>query len=501
MAEARDAPPVGSEALLLTVEEMGRADRAAVAAGVAGEALMAEAGRAIAQAIRVRWSPRPTLVLCGPGNNGGDGFVVARRLREAGWPVRLALLGDRTRLSGDAAAHAALWEGPVEALEPALLEGAELVVDALFGAGLSRPLEGAAAAVVEAANAGSAPLVAVDVPSGLSGDSGAPLGALAARAALTVTFFRKKPGHLLFPGRALCGDLVVADIGIPEAVLAGVAPRSWENAPALWRGQLPRRRHDSHKYDYGHVLVAGGPMTGAGRLAAVAALRAGAGLVSVAAAVADRLVYALASPSLIVRDCEDAAGWQALLEDGRLNALLLGPGLGRSEDSWQRVLASLGSGRATLLDADAITLGEGRAHRLFGAVRGPTVLTPHDGEFRRLFPDLEGDRLTRARQAAGRSGCVVLLKGSDSVVAAPDGRAAITANAPPSLATAGSGDVLSGLVAGLLAQGLPAFEAAALAAWLHGEAATLAGPGLISEDLPAAAARALGQVLSTARFS
>ncbi|SMF24430.1 NAD(P)H-hydrate epimerase [Tistlia consotensis] len=495
--EAKGAAPVAPEALLLSVAEMAAADRAAMARGVAGTELMEQAGRAVELAIRARWSARPTLVLCGPGNNGGDGFVAARRLQAAGWPVRLALLGTGDGLTGDAAHHAALWEGPVEALAPAGLAGAELIVDALFGAGLSRPLEGAAAATVEAANAAAVPLVAVDVPSGLSGDTGAPLGPLAAEAALTVTFFRKKPGHLLYPGRRLCGEIRLADIGIPDSVLPELALKAWQNGPALWRSAFPRRRPESHKYDYGHAVVAGGPMTGAARLAALAALRVGAGLVSIAARPEDRVIYALASPSLIVRDCAEPAAWEALIEDERLNALVVGPGLGRGDTAWQLAHAALATGRATVLDADAVTAAEGRGHALFRAVRGPVVLTPHDGEFRRLFPDLEGDRLVRARRAAERSGCVVLLKGADGVVAAPDGRAAITVNAPPALATAGTGDVLAGTIGGLLAQGMPAFEAAAAGAWLQGEAAALAGAGMISQDLP----ERISQVLRGAAFS
>ncbi len=484
---------------ILTVDEMYRADSAATAAGVPGEELMENAGAAIARAMLERWSPRAVLVLCGPGNNGGDGFVVARHLAAEGWNARPALLGQRERLKGDAAHHAALWEGETAALDDAFVQDptnfqeAELVVDALFGAGLSRALDGVARAAVEAVAAHGLPVVAVDVPSGVSGDSGELLGGVGFEAVLTVTFFRKKPGHLLLPGRARCGELVVADIGIPEAVLDEIAPAAHENAPALWRGALPRRGLEDHKYRFGHALISGGAeMTGAARLAARAALRVGAGLVTVACPRAVLPVYALSTASVITAPAEDAAGFAKLLAEPRKNAVLVGPGNGVTADTKERALAALGAGKAVVLDADALTVFADRPQALTEAIAGPCVLTPHEGEFARVFPDLAGSKLERARQAARESGAVILLKGADTVIAAPDGRAAINANAPPSLATAGSGDVLAGLIVGLLAQAVPPFEAAAAGAWLQGEAAALVGPGLISEDL----SEALPKVLS-----
>ncbi|MCH8996707.1 MAG: NAD(P)H-hydrate dehydratase, partial [Proteobacteria bacterium] len=395
--------------------------------------------------------------------------------------------------------HAGLWDGAVEALDeaavPGLFGGAELVIDALFGAGLSRPLEGAARAAVEAVNAGGLAVAAVDVPSGVAGDSGALVGEVAVRAALTVTFSRKKPGHLLLPGRTLCGEVVVADIGIPETVLTGIGPQTFENGPALWSARYPWRRPDSHKYHFGHALILGGAvMTGAGRLAARAALRAGAGLVTVACTRATLPIYALSAPSIITAPVETEADYQALLADRRKNAVLLGPGNGVGPQTRGRALAALGAGKAAalgagkavVLDADALTSFEARPSDLFEAIEGPCVLTPHEGEFGRLFADRDGDKLVRARAAAALSGAVVLLKGADSVIAAPDGRAAINANAPPELATAGTGDVLAGLIVGLLAQGMTSFDAACAAAWLHGETGAALGPGLIAEDLPEA---------------
>ena len=465
---------------LISVAEMYAADAAAARAGTPGLTLMENAGRAVAHAVMRRWAPRPVALLCGPGNNGGDGFVAARLLADAGWPVRLGLLGARERLTGDAAAMAARWEGPVEPLAPALLDGAPLVVDALFGAGLTRPLAGAALALAEESAARGLPCAAVDIPSGIHGDSGAALGG-AFRAALTVTFGRRKYGHLLLPGRLCAGELVCADIGIPPAALAAGEARVHENAPALWRALLPAPAPDGHKYSRGHALVVGGDgaHSGAARLAARAALRAGAGLVTVHAPEAALPVYAAQLTAVMVASTVDLG---AALADERRNALLIGPGCGVSPATRERTLRALGAGKRCVLDADALTAFRGEPAALFAALGPDAVLTPHEGEYRRLFSH-QGDKLARARAAARESGAVVALKGADSVIAAPDGRAAINANAPPTLATAGTGDVLAGFILGLLAQGMPAFEAAAAGVWLHGAAAAAFGPGLIAEDL------------------
>ncbi|MEX2408060.1 MAG: NAD(P)H-hydrate dehydratase, partial [Rhodovibrionaceae bacterium] len=292
---------------------------------------------------------------------------------------------------------------------------------------------------------------------------------------------------------------------IPDAELDEIGPRLWENRPDLWQAQYPRRSASGHKYRHGHALIAGGSeMTGAGRLASRSALRCGAGLVTVAAPRAALLAYQLESPSLLATACEDENAWQGLLADTRRNALLLGPGGGVGPEMRKWVLSSLATGRATVLDADALTSFADDPASLFDAIAGPCVLTPHEGEFARLFPDLEGDKLARARAAAQGSGAVVLLKGADSVIAAPDGRAAINANAPPELATAGAGDVLAGMILAYLAQGTDPFEAACMAAWLHGDAAARFGAGLISEDLPEllpAAQQALFALLSDSRNS
>lgn len=475
---------------LLTVAEMYRADALAAASGVPGLDLMEAAGAAVAKEVRRRWRPRPVAVLCGPGNNGGDGFVVARLLAGAGWPVQVGLLGRRESLKGDAAVNAGRWSGPVSSLGDDLLAGAPLVIDALFGAGLARPLEGIARSLVQRIDAGNFDCLAVDVPSGVAGDSGAVLGT-APKCRATVTFFRAKPGHWLLPGRDLCGDLVVADIGIPDAVLDDIRPRTFVNGPDLWGAAFPWPAPGSHKYARGHAVVLGGAaMTGAARLAASGARRAGAGLLTLAAPPEAAGVYRAGEPGVIVAEVGDDGAFAALLGDPRKNAVLLGPGAGIGEVTRRRVLAALGVGKACVLDADALTCFRDDPQTLFRAVAGPCVLTPHEAEFARLF-SLAGDRLARARAAAAASGCVVLLKGSDTVIAAPDGRAAINGNAPPDLASGGTGDVLAGLVLGLLAQGMEAFAAAAAAAWLHGAAAAEFGPGLIAEDLPAVLPRVL----------
>ena len=472
-------------AALLTVEEAYAADKAAMQTGIDGATLMENAGAAVARAIADRWTPRPVTVLCGPGNNGGDGFVAARYLSKRGWPVALALLGDQGALMGDAGHHADLWTGEVMPLGSVTFEGTGLVIDALFGAGLSRPLDGVSREVVERLGESGVPVVAVDMPSGVKGDDGRVLGEVAAKADLTVTFFRKKPGHLLFPGRFFSGDTIIADIGIPGDVLGEIAPRCFENDPALWLEQLPRRRFDSHKYDFGHALVVGGgELTGAARLAARAAMRVGSGLVSLTCPPPMVAVYASGFPSLMVRPTGGPGDLSAMLRDQRRNAILVGPGFGLTKNTREIVALVLGTRRSTVLDADALTAYHQDPDTLFARLKSPCVLTPHEGEFTRLFPELDGDKLQRCRAAAAMSGAIVVLKGADTVVAAPDGRAAINGNAPPWLATAGTGDVLAGLVLGLLAQSMPPFEAACAAVWLQGAVAADIGPGLIAEDLP-----------------
>lgn len=477
---------------VLSVQQMYAADAAAMAGGVSGPDLMEAAGWAVAAVLRRRFPPCRVLVLCGPGNNGGDGFVVARLLARRGWPVRLALLGERSRLTGDAAIHAARWQGEILPITPAIFDGCAVVVDALFGAGLARPLEGLARRLVEEIGRRRLPCIAIDVPSGVHGDTGQVLGC-APQALATVTFFRKKPGHLLLPGRALCGELVVAQIGIPETVLETLQPTLWENGPTRW--SLPHPDPLGHKYARGHAVVVGGAeMSGAARLAARAARRVGAGLVTVAVPREALSLVAADSPGNLLSALED---FETLLADRRRNALLIGPGCGRGAATAERALAALRAGKACVVDADALTSLAVQPEALFDHGDTPCLLTPHDGEFTQLFPDLSGSRLERARAAARRSGCVVLLKGGDTVIAAPDGRAVINSNAPPDLATAGSGDVLAGIAVGLLAQGMPVWPAACAAAWLHGAAAARFGRGLIAEDIAGCLPAVLKEIPST----
>ncbi|VBB69498.1 NAD(P)HX epimerase / NAD(P)HX dehydratase [invertebrate metagenome] len=471
-------------AAVLTVAEMSQADKAATTMGIPGLRLMEAAGFAIAKAV-CRRHKQPVAILCGPGNNGGDGFVAARWLARAGWVVHLSLLGRRESLRGDAAAAAALWRGAVAPLSINSLCGCTLVIDALFGAGLARPLEGAARAVVKTINHRKLPVVAVDIPSGLHGDTGKALGDCALQADVTVTFFRPKPAHLLLPGRSLCGTLVVADIGIPNAVLDSIGPQIFINGPHLW--PLPRSTPSDHKYQRGHVIAVGGAvMTGAVRLATRAARRVGVGLLTIAAPQAALSLYAMDAPGVIVVPCDRADNLATLLADARRNAVLIGPGAGRSAETRAAVTTVLDSTRPCVLDADALTSFSDNPAALFAGLHASCVLTPHDGEYTALFGEQACSRLERARIAARLTGAVVLLKGSDTVIAAPNGLAVINTNAPPMLATAGAGDVLAGLIVGLLAQGMDPFAAACAAAWLHGAAAARVGLGLIAEDLPEA---------------
>lgn len=482
---------------ILTNEQMAEADRLAVAMGVPSLTLMENAGRAVAdEAEKMVDQGAKIVVLCGPGNNGGDGFVAARLLKERGYDVAVYLYGEIAKLKGDAAEMAKRWQamGAVAALSkaPSAFDDCELIIDALFGAGLARALNEEASAAVAAANRADAARLAVDVPSGLSGTTGQPVGEVVLHADRTVTFFRLKPGHVLSPGRDLCGLVVLSDIGIPDAVLgdrifAGVK----SNRPAgLWLDELPLPGRSSHKYTHGHAIAVSGPAesTGAIRLAARASLRIGAGLVTVASPRAAFPVNAAHLTAIMVRPFQVPDGLAEILADKRRNAVLIGPGCGVGAETRNMVQIALQSGASCVLDADALTTFSEDAENLaamIGSVSNrAVVLTPHEGELKRLFPDLAGSKLERARAAAARSSAIVVLKGPDTVIAATDGRAAININAPPWLATAGSGDVLAGLITGLLAQGMPGFEAACAAVWIHGECANRFGPGLIAEDLP-----------------
>ena len=479
---------------VLTTTEMEHADRLAIAGGTPGFALMLRAGQAVAEAAMDLAEQGPILVVAGRGNNGGDGFVAATELVARGRSVSIVLLCERDTLQGDAALAARGWKGPVLPCDVRAIGAPALIIDALFGAGLNRPVKGDPHDIIEAINASGAPVLSVDLPSGINGTTGAVMG-VAVRATETVTFFRRKPGHLLLPGRVHCGRVRLVDIGIEAGVLDEIRPLTFENIPKLWRASFPVPRIDGHKYARGHAIVVSGELaaTGAARLAARGALRAGAGLVTLASPRDALAINASALTAVMIRAIDTKAEFAELLTDKRLNACVIGPGAGMGERTRDLVLAALSAKRGLVLDADALTSFADAPNHLFETIKSSgnsqVILTPHEGEFPRLFSDMDNkhplrSKLERVRAAAERSGAVVLLKGPDTVVASPDGRAAISANAPPWLATAGAGDVLAGMIAGFLAQGAAAFEAACMGAWMHGEAGSEAGPGLIAEDLP-----------------
>ncbi len=479
------------DADLLTTAQMREADRLAMAAGIAGLTLMRRAGQAVAAVAQRGLREGSAIgVLCGPGNNGGDGYVAAARLRGLGFAVRLFALAP-PRPETDAARAAAFWGGPVEHVAAFQPEAFELVIDALLGAGLTRMVSGEEAALIARLNDAERPVLAVDLPSGVDGDTGAVRG-VAVKAQRCVTFFRAKPGHFLYPGRALAGVVDVADIGIEAHVLGSIKPLTFANLPALWGGHLAAGAATQHKYARGHALIIAGGREGAGaaRLAARAALRIGAGLVTLAVPPEAFATYAARGPDALM--FRAMTSLEDMLQDQRRNAVLIGPAHGLGPATRAAVLHLMASPRALVLDADALTSFAGEAALLRDAARSraaPCIMTPHEGEFARLMAgslDSTQDKLSRARQAAQMLHGVVVLKGADTVIAAPDGRAAINANAPPWLATAGSGDVLAGMATGLLAQGLPAFEAACAAVYLHGAAGRAAGRGLIADDLPEA---------------
>jgi hydroxyethylthiazole kinase-like uncharacterized protein yjeF len=456
-----------SSRTILTAAEMRAAEEAAIAAGTPVETLMERAGQGAAEAIWRFAGPLPTLVLCGPGNNGGDGYVIARELAARGMAVRVAALAEpRTPAAGAACAS---WTGPIEALADAA--PAMLLVDALFGTGLGRPLDAGTADTLARLARQGAVRVAIDLPSGAATDDGAILSPIP-EFDLTVTFQTLKPSHLLQPAARQMGRLVIADIGIEAA----------SDLHEIGRPNLTAPGPDAHKFSRGLVTIIAGAMPGASVLAANAAARAGAGAVRLQAR---EPVAGLAAA--VVQTPGDPL---ARLDDKRIGALLLGPGLKPDEEGRTLLEAALAAGHPLVLDAGALRL---LAERGLQGAEG-AILTPHEGEFAALFGDLQGSKVERARAAAAACGAVIVYKGPDTVVAAPDGRAAI-ATAPHWLASAGTGDVLAGTIAALRARGLGPFAAACAGVWLHGRAAKLAGPGLIADDLVAQLPAAISECL------
>lgn len=475
---------------LFSPEEMAEADRLTIAAGTPGYTLMKRAGAGLASyCLQAFPRVRKIGVFCGPGNNGGDGFLVAQLVMEAGHSVRLGLLGQTEALTGDAARAMADWQGETEPVHALLSDEFDLIIDAVFGAGLSRDVSGEAATLIEALNGCSSPILSVDLPSGIDGRTGQVRG-VAIRADASVTFHRKKPGHVLYPGRSHCGRIRVIDIGINEDAQTSLNIRLFENQPSLWTSAFPTADPAQHKYTRGHAVVLSGPefATGAARLTAKAALRAGAGLVTLAGEANALRIHAAHLTAIMLKPVESPDDLSRLLSDQRICAIALGPGFGVSKDKWDLIDICLASDKALVLDADALTLLSENSSNQLNVLAGrttPFVLTPHEGEFKRLFPDLAeiDSKVEKARQAAVRARAICVLKGPDTVIAAPDGRAAINTNAPPWLATAGSGDTLAGIITGLVAQGMPAFEAACAGVWLHGEAANRLGRGMTADDL------------------
>jgi NAD(P)H-hydrate epimerase len=497
---------------LVTAAQMRATEQAAFAAGLDSYDTMRRAGQAVTEAIRAAWSPRSTLVICGPGNNGGDGYVVAQDLALAGWPV--VVVASAAPGTVDARRAAEAWTsgggsiviGNLDQIAWPSADG--LIVDGLFGTGLTRAIAGDAAMLIGKANNALAPIIAIDIPSGVEADSGAILGP-AIQASMTVTFAWGKPGHLLLPGRGLTGQLIVADIGLPSVPLAGDGPDLLTTEPGWWRVLLPIPDAAAHKFTRGHLVAIGGAvMTGAVRLAVRAARRAGVGLATVLAPASVVPIYAADQPGIIVRSRieklsakgnKDQVSLPAILSDNRVSAVLIGSGLSPDSETADLLRAALASGRPLVIDGgglDALVALPSK-FSLAPLAGGIRILTPHEGEFRRICPDLTASsKVDRALAAARRFGAIIVLKGADTVIAAPDNRAAINPAAPAYLATAGSGDVLAGIIAGLLAQGMAAFPAACAGVWLHAEAARLFGPGLLAEDLPDLLPSAISGLLS-----
>lgn len=474
------------EPAILTCAAMGRADAFAMVHGVSGERLMDAAGQGLADAVMSRWAPRLTAVLCGPGNNGGDGWVAARHLQAAGWPVEVFSLVEPASLKGDAAAAATGWTGDVKPLDGCDPSRFGLVIDALFGAGLARPLTGEPARLARDCAASDAVMVAADVPSGVHGDRAVPLGEAAFTADLTVTFHRRKPAHVLHPAAGRCGELVLVDIGIPQGWAAEAEPCAVLNDPDLWAAPGLALAASAHKHSRGRLCVMSGPRgaSGAARLAARAGLIGGAGFVTVLCGQGALNEIASAEAGLVARAYDREADFAAVLAAHRASAAVLGPGGGLGSGMRSRVISACQAGGPLVLDADALSVFADDPDTLFEHLHASCVLTPHAGEFARLFPDLadalqagRANKIELTRQAAARAGAVIVFKGPDTVIADPAGRVRVNIHAGPRLATAGTGDVLAGLIGAYLAQGQGAFDAASAAVWIHGDAGLRLGPG------------------------
>ena len=421
---------------ILTAAEMKNAEAAAMEQGVTGIQMMTAAGTAAVLAITKSFEPCPVLVLCGPGNNGGDGFIVAQHLKKAGWAVRVACMVKRNALKNDAALAAQKWDGDIEGLNSNLsVHQTGLIVDAVFGTGFDRVLEPELVILFDKIRTRKIPVVAIDIPTGVNATTGAvDPGALKAHS--TITFCRKKTGHVLLPGKTYCGAITVADIGITDAMVASLNTACFENNPALWLKLFPLPNAESHKYTRGHAVIYGGEKrTGAACLAAAAAQKIGAGLVTITSPEKAWPVYSSYRASLMVDECNNTDDLKTILRDERKNA---GPGAGADDKLRQAVDAVLSLKKSGVLDADVFSAYQNNPKDLFAKLSPRYVLTPHEGEFEKLFGVMEGSKPERTLKAAKTANAVVLLKGADTVIAAPDGMIVINTNAPPTLATAGS---------------------------------------------------------------
>ena len=475
---------------ILSISEMYKVEKQVCAQGITSLSLMEAAGEAIADAVLNICEDGRILILCGLGNNGGDGFVAARLLENNGRKVRVLCLGSIDELNGDARASASNWTGEMCKFTSSLFEDTQVVVDALYGIGLNRPITGLGEDIIEKLNETNIPCVSVDIPSGVDANTGKILGC-AVKANICVTFFRRKPGHLLFPGKDKCGDVRVADIGIDKSIFTSLPPKIHENTPQLWLENFPIPEVQGHKYNRGHAVVVGGEeLTGAAKLASFAALRSGAGLVTIASPKESSMVYRSGSPSVMVKDINNLEEFTSIISQKSVTGVLIGPGNGVNKETYDRVLRAI-TCNPCVLDADALTVFEQCPNVLFRALKNMSecnnVITPHEGEFKKLFIKEAESKNSKSKIelaiSASSINAVIVLKGADTIITSPTGLIYINTNSSPYLATAGSGDVLSGIILGLLVQGMIPFEAASAGVWLHGESGRMFGPGLVAEDI------------------
>ncbi|MGN7661408.1 MAG: NAD(P)H-hydrate dehydratase [Anaplasma sp.] len=439
--------------------------------------LIRRAGAAVVRELVRHFSRQPVVILCGPGNNGRDGAVVAKFLRSTGWQVRVLEFSRRGGVAGGVGS---------ETLDGFSISE-KIVVDAIFGIGLSRPVVGDILRVIEWVNASDKCVVSIDIPSGINSDTGEVMG-IAIKSDLTVTFSCLKFGHVISPGRYYSGRICVKDIGLEI-----FGPHAFRNSPSLWRELIPIPDYKSHKYNRGYAVVCSVGMrsVGAVKLATLGALRIGAGAVAVACEDSEIALYAGSLTAVMYKTYEEA------FCDSRVTALLIGSG-GDVLDQYlkEKVLAVLNLDKKCVLDAGAISVFQDDVDVLLSHISGRSVvMTPHEGEFKRIFPGLSGSVVERAKSAAEMSGAIVVLKGHDTVIAAPDARVVVNNNAPSSLATVGSGDVLAGIITGLISTGMPEFFAACCGVWIHGECGKRHAFGLIADDIIQRIPKELGILL------